>query len=378
MEPLNTSYFASAGQVAVFDWQANTVTESRPLGGFWGGLPSEFAAGIDAAVDLGTGLLYVFRGPSYVRIPIAGGQVDEGYPLPFAGMWPGVGFDAIDAAMNWGDGKLYFFRGSQYARYDIAADRQDPGYPKEVSAGWQGVDPGWVAGGVDGAVNTGSGRAYLFKGGEYVALDWNTKSQVPGYPLAVADQWPGVVAPVEAAWSLAAGRPAGGTATTGAADFYDRYHAFAEPGEAQLGVPALTTLGQAALESDWGRSAPGNNFFGIKAKAADPEDTRQLLRTREVLRRPDATFPEVVSVTPRPDGTFEYIVRDWFRRYASPEESFTHHAHFLRDNTRYAAAFDHSDDPYAFARAVAAAGYATDPHYSDVLAARMRQIEAGH
>ncbi|MFJ4840452.1 hemopexin repeat-containing protein [Streptomyces sp. NPDC088746] len=378
MAPLNISYFALAGEAAVFDWQANAVTERRPLGDFWSGLPDEFAGTIDTAVDLGAGGLYVFRGPAYLRIRIADGQVDQGYPLPIVDMWHGVDFDAIDAAMNWGDGKLYFFRGSRYARYDIAADRQDPGYPKEVSAGWKGVDPGWTAGGLDGAVNTGSGRAYLFRGDEYVALDWHTKSQVPGYPLEVAGQWPGVTGPVEAAWSLAAGPPPAGAATAGAAEFYDRYHGFAEPGATQLGVPVLVTLGQAALESDWGRSAPGNNFFGIKAKADDPEETRQLLRTREVLRRPDATFPEVLSVTPRPDGTFEYIVRDWFRRYPSPEESFTHHARFLRDNARYAAAFDHSEDPYAFARAVAAAGYATDPRYPDVLATRMRQIEASH
>ncbi len=376
MAPLSTSYFSSAGEVAVFDWPANTVVGRRPLTDVWSGLPAEFSAGVDAAVDLGAGMLYVFRGPAYVRIPTATDQVDEGYPLPIAGMWPGLVFDTVDAAMNWGDGKVYFFRGAQYARYDIAADRQDPGYPKDVSVGWRGVDPAWAAGGIHGAVNTGTGRAYLFQGAEYVALDWHAKAQLPGYPLPVADHWPGVMGPVEAAWTHAAPAPAGGPATAGAADFYHRYHAFAEPGEAHLGVPVLVTLGQAALESDWGRSAPGNNFFGIKAKATDPEESRQLLRTREVLRRPDATFPEVISVTPLPDGSFEYVVRDWFRRYASPEESFTHHARFLRDNSRYAAAFDHSDDPYAFARAVAAAGYATDPRYADILTGRMRELEA--
>ncbi len=376
MAPLTTSYFSWAGEAAVFDWTANAVTARQPLAALWHGLPAGFEAGVDTAVDLGTGKLYVFRGPDYARIPTDTGHIDEGYPRPIAGMWPGLAFDTLDAAMNWGDGKVYFFRGPRYCRYDIAADRQDPGYPKDIAAGWRGVDPAWAADGVDASVNTGTGRAYLFQGEEYVALDWHTKSQLPGYPLRIADQWPGLPGRVEAAWSHAPTVPAGGRGTVTAADFHRRYRPFAEAGEAQLGVPVLVTLAQAALESDWGRSAPGNNFFGVKAKATDPEETRQLLRTREVLRRPDAVFPEVISVTPRPDGRYEYVVRDWFRTYPSPQESFTHHARFLRDNPSYRAAFDHTGDPYAFAREVAAAGYATDPRYADALTARMRQIEA--
>jgi flagellum-specific peptidoglycan hydrolase FlgJ len=141
-------------------------------------------------------------------------------------------------------------------------------------------------------------------------------------------------------------------------------------------VPVLVTLGQAALESNWGRSAPGNNFFGIRARESDPPETRQLLRTREVLSRPDVQFPEVISVTPRPDGRHDYVVRAWFRAYPSPAEAFEAHGRFLRDNHRYAAAFEHLDDPYAFARAVADAGYATAPNYYEILAVRMRELAA--
>ena len=35
----------------------------------------------------------------------------------------------VDSAVNWGNGKAYFFKGSQYVRFDIASDRVDPGYP---------------------------------------------------------------------------------------------------------------------------------------------------------------------------------------------------------------------------------------------------------
>ena len=48
------------------------------------------------------------------------------------------------------------------------------------------------------------------------------------------------------------------------------------------------------------------------------------------------------------------------------EECFREHGRFLRDNPRYAPAFETTDSE-SFARAIHAAGYATDPHYSDAL-----------
>jgi flagellum-specific peptidoglycan hydrolase FlgJ len=41
-------------------------------------------------------------------------------------------------------------------------------------------------------------------------------------------------------------------------------------------------------------------------------------------------------------------------------------------NPRYGAAFDHADNPEAFAKAVAAAGFATDPGYGAKLVQIMR------
>jgi peptidoglycan hydrolase-like protein with peptidoglycan-binding domain/LAS superfamily LD-carboxypeptidase LdcB len=140
-------------------------------------------------------------------------------------------------------------------------------------------------------------------------------------------------------------------------------------------VPALVTLGQAALESGWGTHAPGFNFFGIKAKASMPENMRQLLKTKEVMSRPDAKFPEVISVTPRPDGKYDYVVRDWFRVYPDAATAFSEHGSFLTRNKRYAKAFAVAHDPYAFATEVARAGYATGPTYEKELHAVMRMIE---
>jgi len=42
--------------------------------------------------------------------------------------------------VNWGNGKAYFFKGSQYIRYDIATDKADPGYPKTIdNSTWPGI-----------------------------------------------------------------------------------------------------------------------------------------------------------------------------------------------------------------------------------------------
>jgi Mannosyl-glycoprotein endo-beta-N-acetylglucosaminidase/Putative peptidoglycan binding domain len=119
------------------------------------------------------------------------------------------------------------------------------------------------------------------------------------------------------------------------------------------GVPASVTLAQAIIESGWGDSHMGDawNFFGIKAQGDDPF---VVVRTREVV------------------GGKDVFINAKFRRYASMEECFRAHGEFLRDNPRYAPAF-RTKDAESFARAIHAAGYATDPHYSDALIGIMRE-----
>ncbi|WP_324290612.1 glucosaminidase domain-containing protein [Arthrobacter sp. H14-L1] len=77
----------------------------------------------------------------------------------------------------------------------------------------------------------------------------------------------------------------------------------------------------------------------------------------------------------RPDGKYDYEVRDWFRVYPDPAAAFIAHGEFLRKNSRYAKAFLAAPDPYAFAAEVARAGYATDPSYERVLTGTMRTLE---
>lgn len=158
------------------------------------------------------------------------------------------------------------------------------------------------------------------------------------------------------------------------AEFVRTYGPHAKASELATGVPALVTLGQAALESGWGARAAGNNFFGIKAKATDPPTTRQLWRTREVHTTPTVAYPEVISVTPRADGKYDYVVRTWFRVYPDARAAFLAHGAVLR-LPRYAKAFTMLPDAYAFATEVARGGYATAPDYASVLHSVMRTIQ---
>lgn len=156
--------------------------------------------------------------------------------------------------------------------------------------------------------------------------------------------------------------------------YTEKYLPFAIEMEKKYKVPALVAMAQSALESGFGTAKPGNMMFGIKANKSWT-GKKQLLRTREVLSTPDSKkFPEVISVTKRADGKYLYVVRDYFRAYDSPYESFVDYAKFLIKNPRYQAAFNYTD-PVLFAKEIARAGYATDPNYFDKLKSLIGQIE---
>lgn len=151
--------------------------------------------------------------------------------------------------------------------------------------------------------------------------------------------------------------------------FVETYLPFARQTQEKTGIHAVATLTQAALESGWGKAAPGNMFFGVK-DTDGVNGNEQLLQTTEYLKTANAHFPEVISITPvvrNGQKYFKYIVKDYFRKYDTPEQSFTDHAEFFIKNNRYAEALKVKHDPIAFLRAVAAAGYATAPEYADTL-----------
>lgn len=159
-------------------------------------------------------------------------------------------------------------------------------------------------------------------------------------------------------------------------DFVSVYYPFAKLSEEKTGVPALAIMAQAALESGWGDIAPGNMLFGIK-DTDGVNGNEQLITTTEYSRRMDLKLPVILSVTPvmiKGQKYFKYRVKDYFRKYHTPEASFTDHSQFFLKNKRYAAALKEKD-PYKFINAIAAAGYATAPNYAEVLTNVARQIE---
>ena len=82
-----------------------------------------------------------------------------------------------------------------------------------------------------------------------------------------------------------------------------------------------------------------------------------------------------MSIYELPNGKYKYEVKDWFRKYDTPEECFTDHAEFFFRNKRYAKALLVKADPYKFAEEVAKAGYATAPNYAKILKDVIQTIE---
>ncbi len=160
-------------------------------------------------------------------------------------------------------------------------------------------------------------------------------------------------------------------------DFVKKYKPFALESEKKTGISHLFTLAQAALESGWGERGVGNNFFGIKAAEDTPANKKQLFKTTEVLNAPNLgyKFHQVMSIYQLPSGKYKYEVKDWFRKYDTPEECFTDHAEFFFRNKRYAKALLVRNDPYKFAEEVAKAGYATATNYAKILKDVIKTIE---
>ena len=142
--------------------------------------------------------VYMFFNQQYLRYDRGNDRADEGYPLSIGDHWPGfsaAGFDTgVDAGIDWGNGKAYFFKGSQYLRYDIAADRVADGYPKLIAEGWPGLATAGFDRDLSAPVVWGNGSAYLFKNGQYLRYDMALDRSAEGYPLRIADHWPGFAA----------------------------------------------------------------------------------------------------------------------------------------------------------------------------------------
>ena len=191
--PNGKAYLFKGSQYVRYDPKADKADQGypAPIAGNWPGFPPAFQEGVDAEVVWNHQKVYFFKGDQYLSYDIAADRVDPGCPLPIAGHWPGLWTDQIDAGVVWPNGKAYFFRGSQYVRYDIAKNKADPGYPADIKGGWPGF-PASFAAGVDDAVVWNNGKAYFFKGSEYIRYDIAADKTDPGFPRPIAGNWRGL------------------------------------------------------------------------------------------------------------------------------------------------------------------------------------------
>jgi len=72
---------------------------------------------------------------------------------------------------------------------------------------------------------------------------------------------------------------------------------------------------------------------------------------------------------------YKYVVKDYFRKYDTPEQCFTDHTNFFFKNPRYSAALAVKSDPYQFIDEIAKAGYATAPDYAALLKSVAKSVE---
>jgi flagellar protein FlgJ len=144
--------------------------------------------------------------------------------------------------------------------------------------------------------------------------------------------------------------------------FVDKLAAPAQAASAATGIPARFIIGQAALESGWGKSeikqadgSTSHNVFGIKATKDWTGKTVSTVTTEYVNGKPQRKVEK-------------------FRAYDSYQDAMTDYASVLKSNPRYAQVINSSRDVNGFANGMQRAGYATDPHYAKKLMSIMQKM----
>jgi hypothetical protein len=212
------AFFFKGDKFVRYDWEKGQVDPGFPAlikNGFHG-MPAGFAEGSDAILEGDgphAGKAFFFKGDQYVRYDWENDQVDPGYPAPFAKDWNGMppGFEGrFDAAISGRGpfkGKAYFFKGDQYVRYDWDNGKADPGYPISTTVGWQNMPLGFT-GGFDAVINGEgqySGKAFFFKGDKFVRYDWMNDQVDPDYPKSTFDWQSLFIPPWTGDWDTSLG-----------------------------------------------------------------------------------------------------------------------------------------------------------------------------
>jgi LysM repeat protein len=126
--------------------------------------------------------------------------------------------------------------------------------------------------------------------------------------------------------------------------YIEKYAPLAQEEMRRTGIPASITMAQALLESNDGNSylaVYGKNHFGIKC--------HKDWKGEKIYYDDDSKH-------------------ECFRKYNNVEASYRDHSDFLMRKSRYAFLFNLSPTDYkGWARGLKKAGYATNPHYAQLL-----------
>lgn len=140
-----------------------------------------------------------------------------------------------------------------------------------------------------------------------------------------------------------------------ALEFVSQHQLAADKVSQSSGIPAPFMLGQAGLESGWGKheirhkdGSSSFNLFGIKAGSDWKGKVAEVMTTEYIQN-------QAVKVVAR------------FRAYDSYADSFKDYAKLITGSARYAKAAGHMDNAQAYAANLQQAGYATDPQYAHKL-----------
>lgn len=169
-------------------------------------------------------------------------------------------------------------------------------------------------------------------------------------------------ADTEKSAQVAAPTPSPAPLSHDASAFHMRMASHAEEASRSSGIPAHYMLGQAALESGWGKreingmdGTPSHNLFGIKATGDWKGKVVEAMTTEYI------------------HGIKQKRIEK-FRAYDSYADSFRDFASLIRNNPRYQGAIANLDNVKEYAQGLQKGGYATDPNYASKLVSVIQKI----
>lgn len=144
--------------------------------------------------------------------------------------------------------------------------------------------------------------------------------------------------------------------------FLDKMITHAKAASQSTGIPSHLMLGQAALETGWGKreikdinGTNSHNLFGIKATGNWKGKVAETLTTEYI------------------NGVKQKRIEK-FRAYDSYADSFKDFANLMKSNPRYQHVVANVNNVEGYTHAMQKAGYATDPQYAKKLLSVIQKI----